>query len=465
MSKTLRNPDPTVEAMVAFASRLTYADLTEAAIHEAKRRLIDSVAIAFAGYDEDPSRISRELALGCVSRPGATVLGTSHRTSPDYAAFANGTMVHSQDYMDTYLSRESLHPSDTIAAVLAAAEFAGRSGRDVILGIVLAYEVMCRLADIANVRERGWDHVVFGAIASALAVAKMLGQTAEQMRQTLALTVVANTALRQTRVGEVPMWKAFAPSNAARNALIAARLASAGVTGPVEPFVGAKGFERQVSGPLSFEGFGSKERGYLINETYIKVWPVQYNTQAGIEAALALCDAVGAPDQIEKIVIDISDTGRILSADTPAKWDPQTRETADHSLPYIVVSALMDGEVTRATFDSAGFRDPVKLALVRRVEVQADPVFTRTYPEKLSVRVGVRMANGDEHVRQVDLPKGHARNPLSDAEVAQKFRRLVAPWFPADRLDAGLERLWRLDSVTDLGALMAHFALPTPPEA
>ncbi|HEY0919736.1 MmgE/PrpD family protein, partial [Devosia sp.] len=437
---------------------LTYADLTEAAIREAKRRVIDSIAIAFAGYDEQPSRIAREIGLRCTSRPGATILGSTHRTTPDYAAFANGTMIHSQDFMDTYLSRESLHPSDTIAAVLATAEYSGRTGADVILGTVLTYEVMCRLADIANVRERGWDHVVFGAIASALGAAKMLNQTAEQMRETLALAVVANTALRQTRVGEVPMWKALAPSNASRNGVLAAMLAQAGVTGPVEAFVGAKGFERQVSGPLHFEGFGSKSSGYRINQTYIKVWPVQYNTQAGIEAALALRDRVD-PRSIDAIVIDISDTGRILSADTAAKWDPQTRETADHSLPYIVVSALVDGQVSRGTFDSDQYRNPEKLALVQRVDVRADPQFTKTYPEDLSVRVCVRLQDGSEHIHRIDHPKGHVRNRLSDDEVSQKYQGLVGDRFPRARADANLARLWDLDGIEDLGELLGGFAL------
>ena len=129
------------------------------------------------------------------------------------------------------------------------------------------------------------------------------------------------------------MWKAFAPANAARNGLFAARLAQLGVTGPVEPFQGEKGFERQVSGPLALRRFGSRKNGYKINDTYIKVWPVQYNTQAGIEAALQLRDQIGEPGAIQRILIEISETGRILSADTAAKWDPQTRETADHSLP------------------------------------------------------------------------------------------------------------------------------------
>ncbi|MCP4381220.1 MAG: MmgE/PrpD family protein [Hyphomicrobiales bacterium] len=193
--------DQTVETLVSFAASIRYEDLSPEAVWEAKRRVIDSVAIALAGYSEDPSVIARTMAMASHGMPGATVLGTRHISTPELATLANGTMVHSQDFMDTYLSRESLHPSDTISAVLAAVECTGGNGRDVILGVVLAYEVMCRLADVANVRERGWGHVVFGVIASALAAARVMGLSTAQMRETLGLAVVSNTALRQTRVG------------------------------------------------------------------------------------------------------------------------------------------------------------------------------------------------------------------------------------------------------------------------
>ncbi len=450
--------DPTVEKLVEFAHSLSISDLTPEAIWEAKRRLIDCFAIALAGYTEDPSIISRKLALATSGTPGATVIGTVHLSSPENAVLANGTMIHSQDYMDTYLSRESLHPSDTISAILAAGECAGASGNDILLGIVLSYEVMCKLADCANVRERGWDHVVFGAIASALASAKVLKLTPDQMRETLGLAVVSNTALRQTRVGEVPMWKAFAPANAARNGLLAARLAQMGVNGPFMPFRGAKGFENQVSGPLNIGEFGSRANGYRINQTYIKLWPVQYNTQAGIRAALDLRKLVPDLSDISRIQIDISEIGRILSADTQAKWDPQTRETADHSLPYIVVSALMDGDVSRATFDRENYRDPKKLEMVRNVEVRADPEFTKSYPEKLTVRVTLLSKSGAKFEKMFDYPKGHFRDPLSDAEVAGKFQKFAQVHMQAGAIKSALDATWGFERVGSIGEFMRLFS-------
>ena len=448
---------------MAFAASLDFDSLSPEAIWEAKRRVIDSIAIALAGYSEDASVIARGIALASRGTPGATVLGTRHLAIPELATLANGTMVHSQDFMDTYLSKESLHPSDTISAVLAAAESSRVGGRGVILGVVLAYEVMCRLADVANLRERGWDHVVFGVIGSALAAARIMDLTKDQMREALGLAVVSNTALRQTRVGEVPMWKAFAPANAARNGLFAAQLAQMGVTGPVHPFTGEKGFEAQVSGPLRLEPFGDKEHGYMITKTFIKNWPVQYNTQPAIHAALELREKISSAELIDEITVDISETGRILAADTPAKWDPQTRETADHSLPYIVVAALLDGEVTRATFDRERFRNPEKLDLVRRVAVRADPEFTQSYPQLLSVRVAITTRDGRLHSKQIDIPKGHPLDPLTDQELEEKYRRSVEIHLGGPAVRSSLDALWSLETVTDVSDLMGLFEVKSTP--
>ncbi|MCP4381219.1 MAG: MmgE/PrpD family protein [Hyphomicrobiales bacterium] len=259
------------------------------------------------------------------------------------------------------------------------------------------------------------------------------------------------------------MWKAFAPANAARNGLFAAQLAKLGVTGPVLPFKGVKGFEKQVSGPLELEKFGDGTAGYMINKTFVKTWPVQYNTQAGIQAALALREKISTPDEIAGITIDISDTGRILAADTSAKWDPQTRETADHSLPYIVVSALLDGEVTRQTFDRERFRNPDKLALMRRVEVRADPEFTESYPRLLSVRVAISAVDGRHFVEQVDIPKGHPLDPLTDSELGEKYRKFAAPHMGTSQVQQSVEALWELETATNLGELMALFEVKQGP--
>ena len=443
-----------------YAFSLDYDRLPEEVVHECKRRVIDSLGIAMGGYDEEPCRIAREIALETQATRGATVLGTRHRATPDMAAFANGTMVHSQDYMDTYLSLEACHPSDNLSAVLAAAEHSGAGGRVVVVGTVLAYEVMCRLCDAAGVRERGWDHVVYGAVSSALASGKVLGLERERLAEAVSLAATSNVALRQTRVGEIPMWKACAPANAARNGLLAALLAARGLTGPAEAFTGEKGFLQQVTGAFELPPFGGSGRPFMISSTHIKLWPVQYNTQAGIQAALDLRKDLNGHGDMRSVVIDIAGVGADLSADTKDKWDPRTRETADHSLPYIVVSALMDGEVDRHTFDMERIRDRDRLDLLKRVTVRRDPEFSSRYPQTLSVRVRVETEGGDVRTRQVDYPLGHCKTPMTDAQVEEKFRGLAAGRVPKERMDKLLERLWSLERESDVGDLLALLADP-----
>ena len=450
--------DKISQYLAEYALSLDFKGLPEEEVHEAKRRVIDSLGIAMAGYNEEPCRIARSLALETSAMRGATVFGTRHRAAPDMAVFANGTMVHSQDYMDTYLSKEACHPSDNLSAVLAAAEYTGAGGCEVITGAVLAYEVMCRFCDAAGVRERGWDHVVYGAVSSALAAGKLLGLDLPQLTQAVSLAATSNVALRQTRVGEIPMWKACAPANAARNGLMAALLAARGLTGPAEAFTGEKGFLNQVTGPLELPKFGGDGRPFMISSTHIKLWPVQYNTQAGIQAALELRSSMKRRAGFRAMTIDIADVGADLSADTGDKWDPKTRETADHSLPYIVVSALLDGDVTRSTFDMERIRDPERRALLKRVTVRKDPEFSERYPEALSVRVGVESEAGEVLTRQVDYPLGHCNNPMSDAQVEEKFRRLSAGRVPEAEVDELIRRLWSLEREQDIGDLLGLLA-------
>ena len=289
-----------------------------------------------------------------------------------------------------------------------------------------------------------------------------MGLGVSELAEAASLAATSNVALRQTRVGEVSMWKACAPANAARNGLLAALLAARGLKGPAEAFTGEKGFLNQVTGPLELPEFGGEGRPFMIGGTHIKLWPVQYNTQAGIQAALQLREVMRDDVGFRSMTIDIADVGADLSADTRDKWDPRTRETADHSLPYIVVSALMDGEVDRSTFDMERIRDPERLALLKRVTVRRDQEFSKAYPQALSVRVGVETAAGDVLTRQVDYPVGHCKSPMSDARVEEKFRRLAAGRVPEARVDEILPRLWSLEAEQDIGGLVGLLAPCAP---
>lgn len=453
--------------LAQYVQSLRYGDLSPAVVHEVKRRVLDSIGCAMSAFHAPPCRIARRLAQSVKVTDGATVWGTTHRTLPDLATFANGALVRYLDFNDTYLAKEPAHPSDNIAAVLAVGEASRASGRHVILAIALAYEIQCRLCDAAALRPRGWDHVTYGPFSSALAAAKILNLSAAKSLQAVNLAGVANVALRQTRVGDLSMWKACAFSNAARNGVFAAMLAQQGMTGPSPIFEGEKGFMKLVSGSLDLPAFGGEKKeppenaGFKILDTYIKHYPVEYHAQTAVEAAVAvraeLLKSEGPQGLADTSAIEIGsyDVAIEIIGRDPEKWRPQTRETADHSLPYCVAVALLDGTVTLRSFEQKRMDDPILQALMRKVSVVQQPEFIGRYPAAMPTRLTVTTKSRKEYVTQQDYPLGHPRRAMSDREVEEKFSLLTAGQLGPAQARKIIDVMWDLDSVKDVSAVMS----------
>jgi len=454
------------DRLAEYTKSLRYEDLPPAAVHEVKRRLLDSLGCAFGAWNAPPCRIARKLARSVKIAHGATLWGTSHKTVPDLATFANGALVRYLDYNDTYLAKEPAHPSDNIAAVLAVGEATRASGQLVIQAIALAYEVQCRLCDAASLRPRGWDHVTYGPFSSALAAAKVMKLSKAKTLQAVNLAGVANIALRQTRVGDLSMWKACAFSNAARNGVFAAMLAGQGMTGPSPIFEGEKGFMKLVSGSFDLPPFGGEDEtredrtAFKILDTYIKHYPVEYHAQTAVEATLSLREELlkseGEPAVAAIVDVEIGsyDVAIEIIGRDPEKWHPLTRETADHSFPYCVAVSLMDGAVTRRSFDKKRLADSALSSLMQKIRVVQQPEFIGRYPQAMPTRITVRTRSGKEYVKQVDYPLGHPRNPMPDHEVEEKFLRLAAGQLDRSRARQLLDLVWQLDLVKDISTLM-----------
>ena len=449
------------DRLADYTRSLSYTSLPAAAAHEVKRRIVDSLGCAFGAWNASPCRIARRLAQSVKVSKGATLWGTSHKTTPDLAAFANGAMVRYLDFNDTYLSKEPAHPSDNLAAVLAAGETGHASGKQVIEALALAYEVQCRLCDAAALRPRGWDHVTYGPFSSALASAKVMKLSKAQTVQSINLAGAANVALRQTRVGDLSMWKACAFSNATRNGLFAAMLAQQGMTGPSPIFEGEKGFMKLVSGPLDLPPFGGQKDGhFMILDTYIKHYPVEYHAQTAVEAALVVREELMKAEgrqgvaSITEVELGSYDVAIEIIGRDPEKWRPRTRETADHSFPYCVAVALLDGTVSLQSFGPKRLNDKTLRALIQKVRVVEQGEFKGWYPQAMPTRVSVRTATGKEYVKQVDFPLGHPRNPMSDREVEEKFRTLAAGKLDRARAGKVIDLVWKLDRLKDIGSLM-----------
>jgi 2-methylcitrate dehydratase len=444
---------PLADQFAEYTSKLRFADLPAPVIHEAKRRFIDSFATAAGAMDADAYAIAKRCALRVCSQPGASMLGGG-QTSVEWATFVNGLLIRYLDYNDTYLSLEPAHPSDNLAPVLSVGEMCGSTGQELIVALVLAYEIQCRLCDAASLRKHGFDHVTYGAISSALAACKLMKLDVTKTTHAVGLAGVCNTALRQTRSGELSMWKGCAFANAARNGVFAALLASEGMTGPAPIFEGDLGFMKLLTGPFTVAPLGGGKQPFMISQTYIKFWPAEYHSQSAIEAALELRPQVGDVRNVLSIDIHTFDAAVDIIGKDPEKWRPKTRETADHSLPYCTAVALADGDVTLAQFEPARFGDRALLDLVAKVKVHRDATLSARYPAGIPNRITISLADGRKLVKEVEFPRGHARNPMTDGEVEGKFRRMAEPRFGKERSDAILAACWQLDKMTKTGELV-----------
>jgi 2-methylcitrate dehydratase len=450
---------PLADRIAEYAVELRFSDLSPAVVHEVKRRVLDSLGCAMGAWHDEPGVAARKVANTLSAERGATLIGTSHRAPPDWAAFANGTIVRYLDYNDTYLSKEPAHPSDNIPALLAVAQSLGADGRAVIAAIALAYEIQCRLCDAASLRAIGWDHVTYGCFSVAAAAGLLMKLDATQIRHALGIAGVTSAALRQTRVGELSHWKGCAFANAARHGVFAAMLAGAGMTGPSPIFEGEKGFEKLVSRqPIALRGPIVRDADELmILRTSIKCWPVEYHAQSAVEAAVALRQQIADPWQIESVLIESHDAAVDIIGSEPEKWRPKSRETADHSLPYITAAALVDGDVTLATFSHERITNPKLIDFVQRVKVVRHQELSAMYPDAVGNIVTVKLKGGRTLTKRVDHACGHAKNRMSDDGVRQKFHRLADPVLGRERADAvvmSVEKLEAAARVDDLFPLL-----------
>lgn len=451
--------DHSTELLAIYAAELSYEKLTPAAIHETKRRIIDTLACAIAAFDAEPSVVARRMATSRQSTRPSRVLGDGTPTTPEFATFTNGVMVRFLDWNDSIFSVGSGHPSDAFPAALAIADSRGGSGRDLILGTVLGYEMWAAIADQVNLREKGWDQGLYVVLGAAASAGRLTEVSTEQLGNAIAIAVTANVATRQTRAGELSEWKGCATPTASSAGVLAALLASEGITGPTEAFEGRHGIWEQVTGPMQLGPFGGEQATpFAVERGITKLFPSEGHSQAPLELALALRERVPA-DEIEQLNVESYWMTYSEIGSEPAKWDPQTRETADHSLPYLLAVALVDGGITPDSFRMERILDPALRPLMQKITVRENPEFTRQFPEALPTRMEVITRSGQRITEEIRHPKGHLRNPMNDADLEGKFRGACIPKLGRDRCDAALKLLWRLDSVSNLDELFDAFTV------
>jgi len=452
--------DATTELLSDYACRLTYERLSPEAVHQVRRTLLDTLGCGIGAFDGEPASIARRMAGRVQGDPSARILGTRQRTSTDLAAFANTALVRYLDCNDTHAARGTGHPSDMIPAVMATAEGRRAGGRDVITAIAAVYEAFCRLAD--KVPLKGWDQGIFVAVGAACGAGKILGLDRAAMGHAISIAITSGVPLGVTRIGELSMWKGCATAAAVRTAVFAAGLAAEGMTGPGGPFDGRDGLwqQLQLEAP-KWERFGGGDESFRITDTSFKAYPSVVHTQGPIGLVLQLRKEIPVA-QVESIRIATYGEAVRRTAAEAEKWDPATRETADHSIPFLVAAALQDGEVTPATFAPARIKDPALRPLIKKLTVVEDPEFTRRYPGESCTRVEVTTTDGRQVAAETRHPKGHSRNPLTDGEVEWKFRGLAGGALGAPGCDRVLAEVAGLDRASTLDALFESLVISHP---
>ena len=446
--------------MSRWAADLNYKHLSEEAIYQAKRFLLDSVGCALGGYKQHDVKIALEV-LGEIAGPGkATVIGTGKRMDPVSASLANALMIRCMDYNDIYWKQDPSHPSDIFPAALACCEREQSNGKELIVGLVLGHEFEMRLCEAAfpGVRERGWHHATLTAFASPIVAGRALNLRWEQIQHAVGISASRHCTLGAVTAGKLTMMKNTVDPMATQSGVLAALLAEKGYTGPEHVIDGKEGLTH-VFGPewklnLLIDRLGESWR---ITQCGMKAFPTEALTHTPISAVLDIVKTNDLhPDQVEKVQIrSLARAADILS--DPSKYDPHTKETADHSLPYVIAAAIAERQVTPVQFEMKKIMDPTIRAQLKKVEVVADPEIEKVFPALQRVIVTITATDGRSFTSQLDFPKGDPRNPLSDQEVEEKFSALAEGVLtaPAQRkLKDAVWNLEKLDSVSQLMALM-----------
>ena len=448
-----------LEQLAKFVVRASHDNLSGAARESLKIRVLDSLGCAIGALEGEPIKLVRQHTDDFGGNGYCTLIGGG-RTAPDRAAFYNSALVRYLDFNDSFLAPgETCHPSDNLGAVLAATEYAGGGGRDFLTALAVAYQVQCRLSEVAPVRDKGFDHTTQAAYGIAAGVSKALGLNQEQTANAVAIAGTAFNALRVTRTGTLSHWKGLACPNTAFGATHGAFLAKRGITGPSEVFEGNKGFMDSITGP--FEIPWAQEQLDIALRTMVKRFNAETHAQSAIEGLLELKrEHHLAAAEVEQIRVETFDVAHqiIGGGEEGDKTVVRTKEQADHSLPFMLAVAVLDGQIMPEQYVPERICRDDAQHLLRKISVSVSPEFSRRFPDEMPCRVAVRLRDGREWTVAKRDFEGFPTRPMTWQTVAQKFEILSRPFtdpvLRGEIVDAvaGLE----LIPIAELTALLAR---------
>ena len=441
---------------------IEYDNLPEDVIAFTKRVILDTMACVMGGYDGPPTKIVRGYVDLYAASGESTVLCDGGKTNRVLATFANGTALRYLDHNDYCYRRDPSHASGNIAAALAVAEAEGLSGRDVILGTVVGYEMQLRLNHhCGSTWERGWASATNLAMSGAALTSKLMGLDATQTANAIAVAGSHNNTLTESKHGNIPMLKATSEPYICKSGVEAALMAARGLTGPEQIFEGRWGWIPVIAGKADVEAFTTPINDhYMITETCLKPYAAEMMTQSSIQASIDLVTEYEFdPLEAKHIEARYHDFALKKPSWDPKKFDPQDRETADHSFPYCIAVSLLDRACGAEQFTDQKLQDSDVRTVMSKIELTVDDSLTELLPEKFGTAIKVTMPDGTEFEKICETPPGHPENPMSDSEIEAKFRRLSRHLMNADQMDRAITACWNIDQCEDLGAFTALFTV------
>ncbi|MFN2113501.1 MAG: MmgE/PrpD family protein [Anaerolineales bacterium] len=445
--------------LAQFTLDLKFEDIPKEDVWEAKRFLLDSMGCALAAVNnEDMEHMYRFTEkLGGV--PEASMVGREEKTNAPNAALMNCLLTRAMDYNDIYWEEDPAHPSDIIGAALAAAEANKKSGRDALVAILIAYELTLRWCHAAHpgVREVGWHHASLIQFVSPFVAGKLYDLDLDQMIAAAGISASSHFTLGGVVAGHLTNMKNTAAPLAAQAGVVAALMAREGYTGPVEVFEGKEGVFEVITGVEWRPEWPLKDLGqeFMIRQCAYKAFPTEALTHQPISAALQVCQAHDlSAEDVAEILVETTVRGADILSDA-SKYKPTTKETADHSLPYVIAAAVADGNVLPSSFSAEKLKDPRIWDLLGKIKVVADPEIDAMFPGVKRARVTITTQSGESHTAQVDHAKGSPQNRMSDEELVSKFRANAGEVLDKEGQDRVIDLTWHFEDVEDVGEYLS----------
>ncbi|MFQ5589694.1 MAG: MmgE/PrpD family protein [Phycisphaerae bacterium] len=445
------------ETLARWACSLKYEDLTPDAVDAAKRFLYDSLGCALGGSQTGDVSIFLKHLREMGSAGACTVIGSGDKFNPVAASMVNALMIRAMDYNDIYWKQDPSHPSDLMSAPIALAECNHLTGKDLIVGIVLGHEIEMRLCHIGvpGIRERGWHHATLTAYASPLVASRMLGLDWRQTQHAIGIASCHCFTLGCAVAGKLTMMKNTVSPMATRDGVEAALLAQKGYTGPEGVIEGKEGMVHCLGEAWDLDWLTNDlGKRFMIADCGMKAFPTEALTHSPVTASLHLVKThnLKADDVREVHIESIARAADILS--DSSKYDPQSKETADHSLPWCIAAALTDGMVTPKQFTEEKLKDRRIRAQLNKVKVVANDEFEKAFPARQCTNVTITTTDGKTYSHRIDVPKGDPRDPMTLEELRVKFDALAEPIMTVPRRKELERTVFELENLDDVGELM-----------